>query len=284
MKTALSLFVISLVSASLAFASTGDNSFKSPVGLQLWSLRNQFKKDVPEALKQLKGLGVTQAETAGTYGIEPAKFRQMLLDAGVQPISGHFDFGLLEKDPSAVSAQAKALGLKYVGCAWVPHQGAFTEAEARHAIKVFTHAGEVMAKNGMRFFYHAHGYEFQPFGDGTLLDLIIKECPADKVSFQLDTTWVYLPGQDPVVWLKKYPTRWISLHMKDLKKGVERGTLSGGTDINNDVVLGTGQIDWKAVLKTSQEIGVKFYVIEDESDAILTQVPQSVKFLSDIRW
>ncbi len=275
---------MSLASASVAFAASGDNSFKAPVGLQLWSLRNQFKKDVPGTINMLKGMGVTQVETAGTYGIEPAKFRQMLLDAGVDPISGHFDFGLLEKDPAAVATEAKALGLKYVGCAWVPHNGAFTEADARRAIKVFTQAGEVLAKAGITFFYHVHGYEFQPFADGTLLDLIIKECPADKVSFQLDTTWVYLPGQDPVVWLKKYPTRWNSLHLKDLKKGVARGSLSGGTDVNNDVVLGQGQIDWKAVLKTSKELGLKFYIIEDESDAVLAQVPQSVKFLSTVTW
>jgi len=64
---------------------------------------------------------------------------------------------------------AKALGLEYAGCAWADHKGDLDEKQAREIASVFNHAGEVLAKHGLKFFYHCHGFEFQPHGDGTLM-------------------------------------------------------------------------------------------------------------------
>jgi sugar phosphate isomerase/epimerase len=99
----------------------------------------------------------------------------------------------------------------------------------------------------------------------------------------MDVMWTIFPGQDPVKLLQQYPNRWILLHLKDLAKGVQ-GDLSGGTDRKNIVVLGTGQVDYHAVLKTAQEIGVKYYFIEDESPNALEQIPQSLQYLSNIKF
>ena len=105
----------------------------------------------------------------------------------------------------------------------------------------------------------------------------------DLVKYEMDVMWTVFPGQDPVKLLKKYPNRWVLMHLKDLAKGVE-GNLSGGTDVKNDVVLGTGQTDYPALLKAAQEVGIKHYFIEDESPDILTQVPQSLKFLAEVEF
>ena len=84
--------------------------------------------------------------------------------------------------------------------------------------------------------------------------------------------------------MKKYPTRIHSLHLKDLKKGVE-GNLSGGTNVENDVALGTGQADYPAILKTAQEIGVPHFYIEDESPFFETQIKESLNNLEQkIKW
>ena len=61
-----------------------------------------------------------------------------------------------------MAREAKALGLKYAGFAWIPHEGDFDEKACREAIAVFNKAGEALAKHGIKFFYHHHGYEFQP--------------------------------------------------------------------------------------------------------------------------
>ncbi|MEZ4902207.1 MAG: TIM barrel protein [Spirosomataceae bacterium] len=97
-------------------------------------------------------------------------------------------------------------------------------------------------ENGITFCYHIHGYEFQPYQEGTLFDYIVKNTNPDYVSFELDVMWAFHGGADPEGLLKKYGKRFKLLHLKDLKKGV-KGDLTGGTPLTNDVVLGTGQID-----------------------------------------
>jgi sugar phosphate isomerase/epimerase len=74
------------------------------------------------------------------------------------------------------------------------------------------------------------------------------------------------------------------MHLKDLKKGVETGSLSGKTDVRNNVVLGTGQSDWPAILRAAQKVGVKYYFIEDESPSVLHQVPDSLAYLRSVRF
>lgn len=264
-------------------AGTGD-SFKGPLGIQLYSLRDQFKKDVPGTLAKVKEFGFTEVELAGTYGKSPEEFTALLKANGLKAVAGHFGFDQFKNDPEAVAKEAKALGLQYAGTAWVPHSGQITEQWVRDTAKVFNQAGEVLAKHGIKFFYHNHGYEFVPHGDGTLFDLLMTETKPEFVCFEMDVMWVVFPGHDPAKLMEKYGKRWQLMHVKDLKKGVATGSLSGGTDTKNDVVVGTGQTDWPALLAASKKAGVKYYFIEDESPTVLEQVPQSVKFLEQVKF
>ena len=259
-------------------------SFKGPVGLQLYSLRAQFTKSVPQAIELTKSFGLHAVELAGTYNVAPEKFRDQLLAAGLNPVSAHFSFDRYRDNPEGVVAEAQALGLKYAGLAWVPHQGDFTEADCRATACVFNHAGEVLAKAGIRFFYHVHGYEFQPYGKGTLLDLLMQETNPQFVAFEMDTTWIFFPGLDPVQLLHKYAGRWELMHLKDLKKSVARGELTGHTDPNNDVALGTGQLDWPSILQAAQATGVKVYFIEDEAAVAADQISQTLRYLESVSW
>ena len=159
-----------------------------------------------------------------------------------------------------------------------------SERAAREAAAVFNKAGELAAPLGLKVFYHAHGFEFQPHGDGTLMDLLMRETNPKFVAFQMDVLWVVFPGQDPVHWLRKYPGRWELMHLKDLKQGVKTGELTGKTDVSNDVALGTGQMNWPAILKAAQETGVKYYFIEDESPSVIDQVPRTLKFLEQVKF
>ncbi len=259
-------------------------SFKGPVGLQLYSLRAQFTRSVPDGIKLARSLGFTDVEMAGTYNLPPAKLREMLLTAGLNPVSGHFSYARWQKELPQVIAEIKALGLKYAGVAWIDHKGDFKESDARAAIALFNEVGAECAKNGIHFFYHCHGYEFQPYQGATLMDLLIRETDPKKVSFEMDTTWVYFPGQDPAAWLRKYPGRWELMHLKDLKKGVATGALTGQTDPNNDVPLGQGQLNWPSILKAAKATGVKYYFIEDEAAMAPEQIPQTLKFLETVQF
>jgi sugar phosphate isomerase/epimerase len=235
----LTLTAIALLTGCATNGVGTGSSFKGPVGLQLYSLRHQFAKDVPGTLTRVHDYGLKYVELAGTYNLSIDEFNRLLAERQLKAISGHFPFDRYSADPEGVARDAKALGLQFAGCAWIPHQGAFDLAEARHAAAVFNRAGEVLARHGIKFFYHIHGYEFQPHDGGTLFDLIMAETNPAWVHYQMDVFWVVHPGQDPVQLLEKYGQRFVSMHLKDMKKGVQ-GDLTGKSDVNNDVALGTG--------------------------------------------
>lgn len=280
------LMVFALPCTNLPAAGVGQGkSYHGPTGLQLYSLRDQFKANgVAPTLDQVRQWGFKYVEVAGTYGMAPAEFKAELDKRGLVPIGSHFPYDRLRDDIDGVIRDAKDLGLLYVGCAWIGHKAPFDEKQCRDAAAVFNRAGKAVAEHGMKFYYHNHGYEFYPYGDGTLFDLLVAETDPRYVFFQMDVLWTVFPGQDPAKLLEKYPNRWLLLHLKDLKKGVPTGSLAGHTELTNDVALGTGQVDWPALFRASQKVGVKYYFIEDESPTVMQQIPQSLRFLEKLEF
>ncbi len=260
-------------------------SFKGPIGLELYSLREQLAKDVPSTLDRVRDFGFQYVEVGNTYKLAPEEFRKQLEARGLKPVSGLYDYARYRDDVEGVAKEAKALGLQYVGCAWIAHKtGSFNEADMRGAIEVFNRAGAALAKHGLKFFYHTHGYEFQPYGDGTLFDLMMKETKPEFVRYQMDIFWIVHPGQDPVKLLEKYGNRFELMHVKDMRKGTPTGLLTGKSDITNDVAFGTGIMKWPEILKAAQKAGVKWYFIEDESPVSVEQIPVSMRFLELLRF
>ena len=261
---------------------TGD--FRAPLGVQLWSFREQVKGDPAAMLRMVRNMGFTHVETAGLYNMSAAQFADAVRAADLKVTSMHVGYDELKKDPQTVIANAKALGARYVGIAWYPHQGAFTEANARQAIADFNAFGRTMKDAGLRFFYHNHGYEPVPYGDGTLLDLIIKETDPSLVWFEMDVLWTWLPNVDPVALIRKYPGRFKLMHIKDMKPGLPRGSLSGGIPPEQKSVIGEGQVNWAALMQAAQRDGFEHYYIEDESTDPVGNAPKSISFLERLKY
>lgn len=259
--------------------------YHGPTGLQLYSLRDmQQKEGVAATLDKAQAMGFKYVEVAALGNLTPAEFKAQLDRRGLVPIGMHCAYDRYCNDVEGVVRDAKALGLPYVGCAWIPHEGRFSEKACLEAAAVFNRAGKALARHGIKFYYHTHGYEFEPFGQGTLFDLLVKKTNPGTVYFQMDVMWVVFPGQDPVRLLEKFPGRWLLMHLKDLKKGVPLGGLSGGTAVTNDVAIGTGQVNWPKLLQAAQKVGVKYYFIEDESPTSVEQIPHSLRYLESVEW
>jgi len=261
--------------------------FKGPLGLQLYSLRETFKKDPTAAFDRTKALGFQYAEVYAAIPLPPEKTKEELISRGITPIGTHFGYDELKKDlPGAVN-KAKALGLKYAGVAWISHKEAeFGEADVKKAAADFNAFGEAFKAAGIQFFYHTHGYEFRPVSEGsseTYFDMLVKETKPDFVAYEMDVFWCFLPGMDPAKLLEKYPGRWALMHLKDMRKGAVRGVFTGHAPLTDDVPIGTGQIDWPAVLKAADKVGVKYYFIEDESPTVDEALPQSIKYLETVK-
>ncbi len=277
------LFAPKVETATTQSRAGNETKFKGPIGLQLYSLRDQFKKDVPRTLDQVRDFGIRNVELAGTYGIATEKFKEELDARKLKAVSAHFSYEQCRDRIEEVAREAKLLGLQYAGCAWIPHKDPFDEKTCREAAAVFNRAGEALAKHGIKFFYHTHGYEFLPYRDGTLFDLLMAETDPKYVSIEIDVFWVVHPGQDPVKLLEKYGKRFELMHVKDMKRGTPGG-FTGQSDVTNNVVLGQGVIDWPSVCRAAKKAGVKWYFIEDESPTSVEQIPQSLRYLETLKF
>ncbi|GAB4039711.1 sugar phosphate isomerase/epimerase family protein [Spirosoma gilvum] len=255
----------------------------APVGLQLYSFRDQFAKDVPGTMAKVRQMGFREAEIAGTYGMSLTDFRKLLDQNGIKAISTGASFEDLDSNVPKVLAEAKALGAKYVVCTWIPHAGdQFMIHDADRAIDVFNTAGKLLAENGVSLCYHNHGYEFQTYQDGTFFDYLAENLDHKLVNFEMDVFWVKSPGYDPVALLQKYPKRFILMHLKDRKPGTP-DSQTGHSDIESNVTLGQGDVGIAALMKQAKKSGVKHFFIEDESSRSMEQVPQSIAFLEGLK-
>jgi len=247
-----------------------------------YTYRNEFKADVPGTLDRIKALGIRDIEFSNLFGQTAENLRVMLNERGLTCSSVGVSYDDLLQKTDIVAANAKALGAKYVRVAWLPNRQPFTREIALQTAQEFNAIGkELRQKHGLTFCYHNHGYEFVKDGDGTLFDLLVQSTDPADVSYELDILWAFFPGADPAALLTKHGNRIKLLHVKDLKKGV-KGDLSGKTPPDNDVALGTGQLDLPAIIRAAQQAGVLHYYIEDESSHIAEQVPQSLEYLRSL--
>lgn len=277
------LLPLLLLTVTCAFG--GD--FAGSAGLQLYSLRETFKTDPVVALDKVKEFGFKTAELYNGLPLETEKLKSMLADRGITIVSGHFGYDAMKKDVNEVVKSAQALGVKYAGVAWIPHEiGNFGTADVQRAAADFNVFGEAFKKAGIQFFYHVHGYEFRPVTEGateTFFDQLAAATNPELVAFEMDVFWVVQPGADPVKLLEKYPSRWQLMHLKDIRKGARTGVFTGKAPLTDDVALGTGMVDWPTLLRTAAKTGVKHYFIEDESPTVLDQIPVSLKYLESLK-
>ena len=260
--------------------SQGKPLYTAPLAVQAYSFKKSFPVDMAKTLDTIKAMGFTEIESGGL----PAQaFRKLCDERGITiPSIGAGYEDLLNK-PDSVAWKARILGASYVMCAWIPHKnGVFTIDDAKKAVADFNKAGKYLKEQGLTFCYHAHGYEFQPWENGTLLDYLFKNTNPEYVSFEMDIFWIQFGGGNPVELLKKYGDRWKLMHIKDLRKGAKRD-LTGLTGPENDVPLGMGELDIPAILKEAKKIGIKHYFIEDESGSPSVNIPKSIAYLKSLQ-
>lgn len=265
------------------YAQSGKPLFTQHPGVVSFTYRNYFAKDVAKTLDSLLvPNGFTDIEFSNLFGKTAAQLREMIDTRGIKCSSFGVGYDDFVNKIDTIATNAKILGAQYVRISSLPHKGAFTLDDANKAIELFNRQGKYLKeKYGLTFIYHDHGFEFEPYKDGTLYDYIVQNTNPKYVSFELDILWAYFPGQDPAKLLEKYGSRYKALHLKNIKSGVP-GNMSGGTDGNNEVSLGKGVIDIPAVLKAAKKAHIKHYYIEDESNNVVVQVPESIAYLKSL--
>jgi len=276
------LFILILGFGSVS-AKKSKPLFPEMPGMVSYTYRNSFAKDVAATLDTLKTIGIKDMEFSNLFGKKAAELRKLLDERGMYCSSFGVGYPDLTNKTREVGENAIVLGAKFVRTAWIPHDGVFSLEIAKKAVADFNAAGKILKEEfGLTFCYHNHGYEFEPHEDGTLFDYIVKNTDPNYVSFEIDILWTFFPGKDPAKLIEKYPTRFKLMHLKDLRKGIE-GNMSGVTAVENDVALGTGQLDIPAILKAAKKAGIEHYYIEDESPSYAKQVPQTISYLRSLK-
>jgi sugar phosphate isomerase/epimerase len=282
MKRVIFCFVLMCFIAPFSFGQR--KLLKEAPGAVSYTFRAELGKDVPATLDKIKAMGITNMEFSGFFGQTPEQLRALLDARRMRCTSLGIGYNDLLNNPDKVIAQAKTLGAKFVRIGSIPHPGNFQNLTAdvvKKAAVDFNTFGKKLKENGLTFCYHNHGPEFksgEELGEPTFFDYLMKNTDPKSVFFEMDVMWVYWPGADPIAFLQKYPDRFKLMHVKNVKKGLQRGGPS------TFVAVGDGQIDMDAVLRAARKTAIKYYYIEDESPAqfIDAQVPASVKYMEEL--
>ncbi|MDA7711555.1 sugar phosphate isomerase/epimerase [Flavobacteriaceae bacterium] len=251
------------------------------IGIQLYSLRNYFPEGVEKTIKTIADWGITKVEGGDTYGKTYEAYKSIMDQHQMETVSIGISYEELRDNPEKALAKALQFGVKYVMCSWIPHPGNTFDFEiTKAAVDVFNTAGKLFLEHGISLAYHAHGYEFRPYKEGTLFDYMAEN--ATHFFYEMDVFWAQHGGADPLALMKKYPDFVVMMHLKDMQKGVV-GNNTGSEDVETNVVLGQGQIDIEGLVREARKLGVKYMFIEDESSRVIEQVPQSLAFLKSIQ-
>lgn len=271
-----------VVTTTAVFGQQFGKTLKETPGMVSYTYRKSFQKDVGLTLDTIKRLGITDMEFSNLFGRTAEDIKTMLDERGMKCSSFGVSYADLVDKTNDVARNAKTLGASYVRVAWIPHEGQFTIDHVKKAVEDFNRVGMLLKEQyGLEFCYHNHGFEFQPYENGTFYDYIMTHTDPEFVSFELDILWAFHPGADPAALLKKYGPRFKLMHVKDLKKGV-KGDFSGSTSQENDVAVGTGQLNIPAIMKAAKKSAIAHYYIEDESSAVNIQVPKTLAYLKKL--
>ncbi|MDF5691478.1 sugar phosphate isomerase/epimerase family protein [Aquirufa aurantiipilula] len=279
MKTTLLLLLLPM----LALAQKPMQINGKDIGMVSFTYRNSLSKDMAKTLDTLKNQGITDMEFSSLFGKTAQEVRSLLDERGMKCTS----FGVSMSDAlnktDQVGENAKTLGASFVRVAWIPHTGPFTLELAQKTAQEFNQIGKALKeKYDLTFCYHNHGFEFEPYGEGTLFDYLVQNTDPKFVSYEMDILWTFFPGQNPATLLEKYGNRFKLMHLKDLKKGVQ-GNMSGGTSVENDVALGSGQLNIPEIMKAAKKAKIQHYYLEDESSRYPVQTRQSRTYLSNLK-
>ncbi|MGC1912397.1 MAG: sugar phosphate isomerase/epimerase [Candidatus Acidiferrales bacterium] len=253
------------LSAASAFAGKGLAAISAlrarPLGAQLYTVRDQAERDLPGTLAAIRAIGYQEVETYwNVYSHPAAELKRMIADHGLLAPSGHFDYDGLE----AKLDYAAELGLHWVICPMLPQNLWGSLDGFQRAAEQFNKWGERINGMGMRFGFHNHDYEFRPFGNTSGFEVLMSQTDPQLMCLEMDCYWMTQAGQDPVAMLKKLGPRIELLHLKDRKPGFPISY-----DLNQAAEhftpVGTGTIDWKAILGFARTSGVKNLFVEQDS-------------------
>ena len=282
------MFVVTM----MMFASCGGGAKKAetkqsegteiglPVGLQLYTVRDDMAKDFKGTLQKVKELGYDGVEFAGLFDNTPEQVKAMCAEIGLNPISAHVPLADMLADVDKVIADYKAIGCEYIVVPYVTEERRPAGEKFMQMIDEIRSVGQKAKEAGLVLLYHNHDFEFAKTPTGECgLDYLYSAVPADLLQTELDLCWVKYAGQEPAAYLLKYADRSPVVHLKDYYASGEQKEdpyaligLNEGEKKENKAFefrpLGHGVQDVPALLEAAKKAGSKWLVVEQDQPSL----------------
>jgi len=271
----LSAAAAGMLPAGAAFAADLAARKKRITGIQLYSVRDDMKKDPAGTLKQLAGMGYHYVEHANYadrkfYGYGPKEFKSLLDGLGLKMLSGHTRMDPQHWDASKKDfsdswkwtvEDAAVVGQQYVISPWLDASLRKTYDDLLRYMEVFNKSGELCKKSGMKFGYHNHDFEFSTVLDNKkVFDIIMQNTDPGLVAQQLDMGNLYNGGAIAIAVVMQYPGRFELMHVKDEIKA------TSGTEKYESTILGEGIVNTRQVTDLGRKSGGTYhFIIEQEA-------------------
>lgn len=239
------------------------------IGLQLYSVRADMKKDPLGTLKAVARIGYKEVEHADYhdrkfYGFPVLDFKKILEDTNLSMLTSHTMFRKshwLEAQNDVTDEwkmtleDALTMGQEYLispGFDW----DLTKPDEMKKGVEAFNRCGELCREAGLRFGFHNHTVEFETKYEGQpVYEYLLRNWDLAYVCQQMDVCNLALANADPIYWLRRYPHQFESMHVKDRLAGKNESTL-----------LGTGTLNLEEIFAFAKKnTPIKYWVIEQES-------------------
>lgn len=227
------------------------------VGIQLYSLRDDARRDLERTLADIAAIGYRDVELLGSFnnfGTPPARLRAVLDRNGLRAPSTHVSGNALD-DLERQLEDAQTLGHQYMIVASLPIQGKPTLDDYRHWADRLNESGQRALRRGVRVGFHNHANDLTPIDGMVPYDILLERTDPSVVRMQLDTGNLAMAGRDPLEYMGRYGARYWLFHIKDVPR-------LGAT---NDTELGKGVIDFRRLLASIDDIDEKLLFVEQET-------------------
>jgi len=231
-----------------------------PIGTQTWPIRDAIGKDFPGTLKQIAAMGYRTIEMCSPpgyregfgvlAGMSAAEMKKTIQAAGLRCESCHYQFKEMRENLDERIAFAKDLGLKQMILSTFGLPNTAKMADWANAADELNKIGEKIAKAGVQAGYHNHNREFQKIDNELIYDKLMAEFDPKLIKMQFQVAVVRI-GYEAATYMKKYPGRFLSMHLSDWS-----------AETKKQAAVGSGSVDWKGLFAAARVGGVQNYFVE----------------------
>lgn len=267
---------VSLAGLATTIVSAAPNDAKIPVGVQLWTLRNEIAADLNGTLGKVAEIGYRGVELWFQKWPEAKTLARVLADTGLKVASAHINLKDLVDDFPRVAEYHRTIGNRTLVIPFIPNYAKLDDAGWRKTVDDIRHAARAGVEAGFEVLYHNHAFEFTSrVGDVEVFELIFGTIDEQLLGAEIDVFFVADVGRDPAALVRRFGQRVKRLHLKEKSK-------PGDSAQNTE--LGRGVIDWPAVIAAAKQTGVQWYLVEQncENRSALESIRVSYEYLRSL--